>query len=176
MLQLKMKGSASSRNTGQMHMLFSDFQHFNTIRLCIWIEDVWLIRWLQRNPVDSSGRKSPPKRGRKGSPATGDISFSKDTQIALLVWFAFFHTLIFSIWHVAFFLIYSTFRWKWNKSNPTASIKLHANFFKIFFAPIVARYNPFGRPGAGAPLRDNSGRIIAVLLALFFNSTCCIKL
>jgi hypothetical protein len=47
----------------------------------------------------------------------------------------------------------------------------------IFFVPIVAfSYNPFGRPGAGAPLRDNSGRIIAVLIALFFNLTCDIKL
>ena len=45
-----------------------------------------------------------------------------------------------------------------------------------FFVPIVARYNPFGRPGAGAPLRDNSGRIIAVLIALFFNLMCYIKI
>jgi hypothetical protein len=63
---------------------------------------------------------------------------------------------------------------KQEQSN--SEYKIARKFLQDFFAPIVARYNPFGRPGAGAPLRDNSGRIIAVLLALFFNSTCCIKL
>jgi len=32
---------------------------------------------------------------------------------------------------------------------------------------LFLRYNPFGRPGAGAPLRDTGGRIIAVLSACF---------